>query len=303
MVSDRRGQLLLIGAVAVGIVIIGTVVFLQGVLYSSTAETQGNDRTVEDVTTGTHAIAEDIRTMMDQIQRSGPANYSAALQENISVYSRHYGNMSASDGPAYVNVSINTSRSVGDRFINSSTTTFERPDGVNQASGWSLIDEETDILRFKMSFDEVVNGTQSNAFMINVDAGSSWEFRIYNHTENQSWIIQTRSGGSPWENRCNIGSPSPPVELDMAAGEGPGSCQFPTFAKIDAPYTKLTFKNEAKARGTYQVSAGKLDESKFPNNGEWDDSAVVYPAIRVVYEGPQVSIGTTTHVNGTEVGS
>lgn len=302
MVSDRRGQLLLIGAIAVGIVIIGTVVFLQGVLFSATAETQGNDRAVSDVARGNHAITDDIRAMMDQVQRSGPANFSEALQENISVYSRHYGNMSASDGPGYVNVTINTSRSTGVRANQSSTATFKQPAGPSiAASGWSLTDQETDILLFKMDFDGV-NGTQSDAFTVKVDnASKSWQFRIYNPNQpsNQSWIIQTRSGGSPWENRCNIASPSPHVELDIAAGEGPGSCQFPTFTKISAPYVDFRFDNGQNAQGTYRVTAGDVDENKFPSNEV--ESAVAYPAMRVVSEGPHVSTNTTVLVNGTEV--
>jgi len=48
MVRTERGQLLLIGAILIGLTIIGTVVMLNGMQYADAASTQSENRVLDD---------------------------------------------------------------------------------------------------------------------------------------------------------------------------------------------------------------------------------------------------------------
>lgn len=283
------------GALLVGIALVGTIVFINGMLFTVSADTGTDGAGMSEATTIRQAIDDDVRAMVTSISRDGPADFEAALLDNVSTYSRHYANTTATGDPAYVNVSVDTSESEG---VLLQQTTAEKFTADDNSQDWWLVDEDnaSDVTRFDLTITDFQGVNATSAFYITVsdESGSGyWMAQLYD--DGSGYRLYTRNQSSAFTEECSgFGSGD---QLDLLAGEVAG-CEFPTFLdEFDGPYT-IRFEDGHKADGTYRIAVGSANEGNFAP-GQVNPS-LVRPAVRVVYESPDLRFDSTRVINTSQ---
>jgi hypothetical protein len=296
MVSQERGQVLLMGALLVAIALIGTIVFINGMLFTVSADTGSDGAGMSEATEIRQAINDDIRAMVRSISRDGPADFEAALLENVSTYSRHYANTTASGDPAYVNVSVDTSESEGLLLRQTSAAKYRAEDN---SQDWALVDDNnaSGITQFDLTVTNFQGVTDNSAFYITVaDASGSafWMAQLYKNQSTSTYRLNTRNQSTAFTEQCSGFAGD---QIDLLAGEVAG-CEFPTFLdEFDGPYT-IRFEDGHKATGTYQIAVGSANEGNFAP-GQVQPS-LVRPAVRVVYDSPDLRFDSTRVLNTSQ---
>lgn len=297
MVSHERGQVLLMGALLLGIALIGTIVFINGMLFTVSADTGTDGASMSEATTIRQAIDDDVRAMVTSITRDGSADFEAALLDNISTYSRHYANTTANGDPAYVNVSVDTSESEG---VLLSQTTEEKFTADDNSQDWDLVDENnaSDVTRFDLTVTNFPQGVgDTNAFYITVANASGsvlWMAELYKNQSTSTYRLNTRNQSTAFTEECSGFAGD---QIDLLAGEVAG-CEFTTFRdEFDGPYT-IRFEDGHKADGTYRIAVGSANEGNFAD-GQVNPS-LVRPAVRVVYESPDLRFDSTRVINTSQ---
>lgn len=110
--DDDRAQLLLVGGVALALVIVGTVVLLNGMRFQDTIGSKGNEQALQDALRTEGMIQSDLGNLADEIRAdAGLVNYGDQMARNVSTYGGYYSNLTFNDGIVYVNVSLNRTAS------------------------------------------------------------------------------------------------------------------------------------------------------------------------------------------------
>ncbi|SEV97214.1 hypothetical protein [Natrinema salifodinae] len=107
MVADRseRGQVILIGAIALAFLILGVVVVFNGALYTETLASGSTSQSASSADVVENEVEQSIGCLLEQINRetddSNAAGYAA---DNISVFDDAYRNTTAQSAPVVVTI-------------------------------------------------------------------------------------------------------------------------------------------------------------------------------------------------------
>jgi hypothetical protein len=156
--DDDRAQLLLVGGVALALVIVGTVVLLNGMRFQDTIGSKGNEQALQDALRTEGMIQSDLGNLADEIRAdAGLVNYGDQMARNVSTYGGYYSNLTFNDGIVYVNVSLNRSASGEGRLIQQRPSAIGTPPDfrdTNNNDVWTVADEATAIRPFNMTIRE-----------------------------------------------------------------------------------------------------------------------------------------------------
>ncbi|MHC3437527.1 DUF7261 family protein [Natrialbaceae archaeon A-gly3] len=134
MVANRRdrGQLLLVGAVAVAFIILGVVVIFNGVLYTQTISAGDSVERTDDVDVSERELAEGVRGVVHWNNLAGD---STDWDTGLDTYVNHYEDVAVNDRP--VVVTIREKRDTKQGYLDESTISgdetevFDSDDGSN----------------------------------------------------------------------------------------------------------------------------------------------------------------------------
>lgn len=135
MVSDRedRGQVILIGAIALAFIILGVVVVLNGVLYVETLSSGPSSQSASNAEVVEQEVDRGVGCLLEQVNNEsslGPTDISLLknhAEDNISTYSDAYRNTTIGSKPTYIDIKYkesNTISSGGVLNISNSTITI-----------------------------------------------------------------------------------------------------------------------------------------------------------------------------------
>lgn len=315
--TGERAQLLLIGAIAISLVILGTVVLLNGMKFTETVGSDGNEEAFTEAERRANMIESDLARLSSRIRNeTSLTEFEDALESNVTSYSHAYANMSVNRGTVYVDVSLNTScTSCQYRLMNQSGGPI-----TNGSKNSTLGSEITRLPAFELNITSLHNvgvGTDSS-FWIEVrnDTGSTWKMRI-NETNNPSaparyittyddkGVIATYNSSESWFDD------NATISLHVTAGriDANGSGNFAhrdglAFARgVERPYT-VSFNNTAPGAGGGSGVGWKTNGSyRVIANGEGpadDRIGLDTPKFEIVYERPEVQYRKTLTLNRTE---
>lgn len=297
----NRGQLLLIGAVLIGLTIISTVVMLNGMQYADSAGARSQSQVLDDGERTEEMVERDLERLVVQVQKTDPSNPADALRENISVYDNSTRNMTVSRGGPTVNVTLNGSASRGKRFQYASTSNFKPSSSTG--NDWDMATDVDHLRRFDVHVDGFNGVGASSAFVIvvDVDGGGEWRFRMFEESGSppRDVVIETQPPGSgTWTTRCS--DEGPPVELNFLTGEayysGPDTtCSFPSVGAVaSTPYT-ITFEDSQKAHGEFDVL---VDGEDTPESNSASSDYPVIPAVDYQYRSTDIAYNRTIWIEG-----
>jgi len=306
MVNDR-GQLLLIGALALGVIFIGTVYTLNSLQQTDAVVRSGTTDALDDAQRQETQVRRGLTELATRVADSSPTGLESALRENITLYRRHAQNMSLTGDGAYVNASLNLSASEGSEINQSSVDQFQSPaPPVN--NDWTLATGVNSTVTFRMNVTQVDgSGTPAGSSRIiveNTSTGDTWTLYLTNPTADRVELNLSTPSPSPTPTCTDPGlNRTRGFTLDLVAGEASDSagtsCEFEGFPSHVDPGYEIRFENGQHARGTYSIHLlGTVETSNF-NSSQVSPSPVV-PAVDYQYRGGQLSYNRTIVLTGAE---
>jgi hypothetical protein len=260
---DRRGQLILIGALLLATVIFGVSVLLNSTLYSGMAGAGDVDGAIDRTDRLTFEAKRGVRSLLVRVNhrgRSVTGNQAVtAAAGNVSRYGQLLAESAATGGPMALNLTLNeSSSSVGYRVVQVADGEFTDepgngafdvvPHSLGARIGWATMNVE------------VANVTGP----FTVTAGNATEVIEYEFDQtpagNLSVAVSLPSGSTT----ATCVETNGRVLLDLYDGVGYRSnCTFDGFGRFDDPMN-LSFEDGDRAVGRYSVVASDVSFAQVP---------------------------------------
>ncbi|RXK49471.1 DUF7261 family protein [Halorientalis pallida] len=328
--DDERGQLLLVGAATIALVIVGSVILLNGLKFTDTVGTEGNFDSTDEAQRTAEMVRQDLSKMADRVRsKTGLTGFETAMRQSISIYSNRLSNMTFADSATYVNVSLDVSASRGGPLVTQNLTSTPSSDEDFRNPGWGSLQTyevargastvgpfNFTVTQFPCDRNTSPPDTNFTVTVENTSSGNVWQMRLTRDTDGaacpsvqgtryievydesgtklQSWSSDSQS----WFPGVGDG----PVTIDLINETISDKTVPLDFAEGVDPEYLITFDNnfgggpDTFGEGSYWVGS----DGSFPTPGD-DGSGnppnvrtqIQRPAFEFVYERPGVRYNTT----------
>lgn len=107
--TDDRGQLLLVGGIAIALVVLGGVVLLNGMLFTDNIGARDNADAMKDAQRTLNMMEGDLRQLTERVREETTlGNFESAIEDNLTTYRQHYTNLSFDSGVVYTDIELNS---------------------------------------------------------------------------------------------------------------------------------------------------------------------------------------------------
>ncbi|AFK18881.1 hypothetical protein E6P09_08855 [Haloferax mediterranei ATCC 33500] len=260
--GDDRGQLMLVSALAIAVLLVGLALTLNTAIYTENLATRTTDTNLDGAVNHGGAVEMGAGELLDEVNRDG-GSYSSltdAFDLALGNWSDTAATLTAVRG-AVTNAS-RTDRVDGTRISQSdSTRDFTDRSG---SGDWTLA---TDVgvrgVRFNVSRDSLATSSGS-AFELVLDDGSAQvETEVYRDSTHVFVTVEDASGS---RSTCSVAADSGDyVRLDVPAGELNGTACDPldTVQTDLSGKTTVTYRSSTQAEGTYELFVNKTNSTVF----------------------------------------
>ncbi|GGK76813.1 hypothetical protein [Haloarcula sebkhae] len=285
MVANERGQLLLVGGIAVAIVVFSTILFAHSLAVTDSITTTGSADTIERSADREASVERDLGRLAAQTQGDDPDGFEERYENALQNYTRTHNRVVASSGGTYLNATLNESASLGTELNQTVPSKFQNSSGGPQ-NDWPVANDVSRIAVFNLTADVI--GGSMNTFTVVIRNGST-DLTV-------SIEPSTVDGGNnvtvDGKTQCYNSNGTANVDVDLVAGSctvGSNSSSFDSYHSLDPPYS-VEIENGNKAEGTYRFAA----TGTFPR-GDTAPYPVV-PAVDTTYDTPSASYNRTVLV-------
>lgn len=294
MVARDRGQLLLIGGVAIAIVVFSTILFAHSLAVTDGITTTGSADTIERLADREASVNRDLERLAVETRGDDLDGYETRYRGALSNYTSTYNRAVGSRDGTYLNATLNETASLGTEVNQTATPAkqFNKPSGGG-GNKWDLVNESTRVAVFNLTYADLNGGGSPTTTIVVENATDHWTMTLDGTppgTQKEIFV----NGVS----RC---SGSGTAHLDILSGtcEITGSTgTYPTFAsELDGPYN-VTIKHGAKSDVRYRFAAiGNFSDIDPDHKAPYP----VVPAVDTTYDTPSASYNRTVfvEVNGT----
>ncbi|WP_136687009.1 DUF7261 family protein [Halorhabdus amylolytica] len=267
--SDRRGQLLLVGALVIALVIVVLAMVVNTVLFTENAGAERVSAEVEGVDEFAFQAGKTSRSILLRVNHGTHDRSVDQLQENVTRSIAGYDDALARShvmsGTTYVNVSYNRTFHNGTRIVQSEDGNFTSPHATPGVD-WSVISsgDETDVGWFLLNVN-LRNTTAGHAW-INVTGrseeldfrmnrsdggdGTNLSLAVYNSSTDLDSVNCTSSGGR--------------VLLDIYAGTGSSEgCSFTGIDEYLGPRYDVSVADGDNVAGKYSIVTNSTWNASF----------------------------------------
>jgi hypothetical protein len=265
----RRGQVLLVGAVAIAFVLIGLAVLFNAVTFTGQTTVPDAGSSIDDATRFDSEVRRGARELVLRVNHGGVYGSGSALSKNVSTnvskYSAVMGATYSAHG-AVVNVSFDNSTSDYGRRVAQINESFLTEDGTASGnSTWQLVDRADQLGWFVLTINGTsLPGNPGTSLWINVTNSSNEyvKYKIYkggSSTVNVTVDTTVGSSMGPYQFKTTRGH----VVFNLLDGTSPmnRSARMPAIRRLDGPYN-VTFENGDSSLGQYSIvvnSAGAIE--------------------------------------------
>lgn len=316
MVSDRRGQLVLITALFVAVTIVGSVVLLNSIHESPDAGTEQDAGSLTDAEWQTRSVQDDLvrifRVNTSVAEAGDPLPYANndTFGGAVDTYADHYANLSTTDTPAVVDVELIGGRTGGVARGNETATGYEQFNGTDDPV--VIVDNADAVPRLELVVVEA-GRTASRNFTVRIEETTGTNDATVTVTDDT--VVVDPDGGP--QQTCSW--THTPLTVDLVNGTGAVTTNE-TYCGIGGAWQSLSpgltvvFENGTDARGGFTVTGVDPDASGTDLSGSpgtdnrWysettasGDDYLVDPVFRVEYRNPNVAYNATYRpYNGTQ---
>jgi len=325
---DDRGQLLLVGGISIALVIVGGVVLLNGMMFTNTIGSHGNQDAVSEAERTIGTMESDLQDLTSRVRADvSPENFESALRENITAYTRQYTNLNYDNGIVYVDATLNETLTDDSLVVSqnasagpptvptgggSDVPSFEDNTGTDD---WDLARNASEVRRFNVTLQKYpgINpggATNTDAeFTVLVSENESSDFWAVRFNQTGGGVRQLTIWNSSGRQRTiTEGSVLPPtgdVPVDIRGGTVNGNDvpQLVFTDELDAPYDvryENAGPNAFRGGGTYRLATNSsyqpgTESDTHPNVADSLDSV----AVNLTYQRPELRYERTVRLNGT----
>lgn len=313
--SHDRGQLLIVGAIALAILLIGIALALNTAVVGEIHVAQtGASLQEERVAIGyEESAAQGVSGLMRAINVENDS-YEALEREldgAIESWKTASGSATIRDG-AVTNTALRTVR-FESRVIQNETRSFTDASGNTE---WTVVENASNVRAFEMNVTDEALATTSDCsgsgacFELSVtgDAGGLWQLFVSDVNGSVTTTVISPSAGTE---ECQTNET--PVGINVSAGTvdlGGSECEFTSFVEdggVDGPYT-LEYANAANVTGAYELTVdGKIVEGTIEDDERYGtggspriEAALVAAQLDVRYRSAAVRYETTIWVSAGE---
>lgn len=286
-----RGQLLLVGAVFLGVLLVVLATILNAAIYSGTIATDGDAdgraaiQYQQDVERGIEGLLADVNQRNDTSYGALHSNLSRGVEDWSALAGRHHAVDHAATNVTIAGVTNGTHIAQTESIRNFTDRTG--------AADWTLAESVTDVREYRMHVSrsglyEVDNescGPSGNCYYAEVGNGSNtWRMYVYT-TVNDSDVTVEVVNASGGTGVCSTSASS--VWINVTEGTvGGEECPALSFAEgVTGPYD-LSYANADNVTGTYElvVDAAVDPDPHYDIDGSPSVSPVIYAAtVRLTY--------------------
>lgn len=289
MVANDRGQLLLIGGVAVAIVVFSTVLFAHSLAVTDGITTTGSADTIERLADREASVGRDLGRLATATRGDDLDGFEARYERALRNYTRTHNRVVATRDGAYLNATLNETASLGTEVNQTGAAPFRSPAGAS--TDWDLVRDADRIPVFNLTVTDVPGTGTPFTVVVEGDSGGTWAMEV---TESSPGAIKTVAvPGDP--SVCRDTGDAAVGLVDGTCSVGGTTGTFTPFTEtLDAPYTVRIEKGN-RAEGTYRLAA----VGTFPsgNYGPRDTAPYpVVPAVDTTYDTPSASYNRTVLV-------
>lgn len=310
---DDRGQLILVGAIAIAIVFVALALVFNTAIYTSTLATQESSADGFEPVAYQDATADGVGGV---IYYANYYNYSSGYDALVGTtrngtvaWSKNTTRHTLASRTATVSRVVDTTN--GTQILQDQNATFENATG---ADDWALATDVNGMRRFSVhvvrgslesrgTTDEVLGTLDGvdDPFHVRVTNGSATRYVfLYNNSDDVVVQVETESGGVV--GRCRD-DPGDPAVVDITQGRVDGEdCPALTFPGMEGPYA-ITYNASTEIDGRYSLVVDRT-ESNVPDS--YNDVAsgdppyaarALYSAsVEMTYESADVRYTTTVDV-------
>lgn len=277
MVSDDRAQLILVGAIAIGIVLIALTTVLNSAVFTENVAGGSDAEVTGDVQEFDRESVRNVRSLLVRVNHrrayrdTGPGidALEADAARNVTSYSAVLAETYADTGSVYVNVSYNRTVVVGNRLVQREDANFSDDSGP---STWTPLNGPFELGWFVVNLD-VENVTQTSQSHVSIKNTSGAELNVsMRRTASNELLVNSTVDGSHTSN-VTCDAQNGRVLLDVAEGTSySGDCTFNSTAYLGGPYANISMVNGEGAHGKYDIVVNETS-SPYPVANSCDAGA------------------------------
>ncbi|ELZ71592.1 hypothetical protein C457_06076 [Haloferax prahovense DSM 18310] len=260
--GDDRGQLMLVAALAIAVLLVGLALTLNTAIYTENLATRTTDTSLDGAVSHGRTVEAGAGLLLDEANREGGTygELAGSFDETFGNWSDATATLAAVRGAA-----TNASRvdHVEGTRISQTDATRNFTDG-NETTDWTLASGVgVRGVRFNVSRDSLATSSGS-AFELVVDDGTNAvETEVYRNST-RVFVTVEDAGGS--RTTCGVAADAGDyVTIDVADGRLDGATCDPLDAvhtDLDGPVT-LSYRNAVQAEGTYELYVNETNATVF----------------------------------------
>ncbi|RLM89450.1 hypothetical protein [Haloarcula sp. Atlit-7R] len=298
MVANERGQLLLIGGVAIAIVVFSTILFAHSLAVTDGITTTGSADTIERSADREASVERDLGVLAIKARGDNLDGFEGRYEHALQNYTRTHNRVVASSGGTYLNATLNKSASLGTEVNQTSDEKITNQTGAEK--DWTVVSDADRIVGFNFTFTEANDDGSPSPFNITVKGANSnwWALEVYRNGTGpiKNKTIKVKNNTSPGGNSvCSAENSGVDLEVDLVAGTCNDGSGFKTFSDVTEPPYEISVTKGQKAKGTYRlVAIGNFPDSNYKstNIGQYP----IIPAVDTTYDTPSASYNRTVLV-------
>ncbi|WP_335999247.1 DUF7261 family protein [Halorientalis halophila] len=316
--ADDRGQLLLVGSVAIALVIVGVVVMVNGMMFDDSIGARDNDDALADAERTIGMIESDLNALAREVRmdtRDGSGDFAPALRRNISLYSRHHTNLTFDNGIVYTNVTFDGAESINGTTIWQTQSTnqgacdrstpyprFTLETGGSCEANPTIVEDADAVTDFQLTVENPGTGASPETSIVVDNGAETWRLRM-DTQPNGSVVVHEESPGGT--SRVGVFDPSFDLELQDSGRLTVGGSESVVFAEGVDPQYDIGFENTVSGGGTALTGTYTISTDGDPSAGIGSQpetlNTVVSPAIEIYYQRQEVTYDRTILLNESGV--
>lgn len=271
---DRRGQLLLVGAVVLAIIILGLSVVVNTVLFTEnvgTGEARVEAPAIEEFSFESQKSARSLMLRLNAADRTDTiAEVDESISDQISAYSDATARSYAASGTVFVDIEYSETLDEGTRIVQGTDRKFTYPASGSDEPDWDPVNQGLGSVNPANLGWMVLNVNLRNTsgdqatLEITSEGGENIEYRFNRSDGGNGPNLRVNVSGSTVSGTDAVacGSVSGRVLLDLRTGQAFSSdCTFEGINEIDGPYERIRITNGDNLAGQYDIIVNENDSS------------------------------------------
>ncbi|MFB6121500.1 MAG: hypothetical protein ABEJ68_10335 [Halobacteriaceae archaeon] len=300
---NDRGQMILVGGLAVAVSIVVLVVLLNSVIYTQNVATRSGNAAEAGAFEYRAVVTESVADLLDA---ENDRNYTdrAALTANVSAGIDEIDRLVSQQlAAALVHADLAATIHEGTRIVqdNSSRDLTDAAGAVN----WTVTSNVTGVRSFVLTPSNITGDLQTadpsndSTRIVVAGGGAEWRLHLYQNGSGSYLAVTDETGAIETESAC--GGISTGEEIDLIAGTANGTaCSGLDFANGTAPPWTISVTYGNHTAGTYNLTVNSTDIGNLALPGSGDSprwAPMAYSAtLNLTYRTPDLLYETRVRV-------